>query len=45
MAPDTYRRRAWELAVGQYGYVTAADAHTTDLNAIIIHTEIVEVPW
>ncbi len=27
MAADTYRRRAWELAIGQYGYVRSADAH------------------
>lgn len=24
---ETYRDKLWELAVGQYGYVTAADAH------------------
>jgi len=26
MSTETYRRRAWELAVGQYGYITTNDA-------------------
>jgi predicted transcriptional regulator of viral defense system len=34
MRPDTYRRRAWELATGQYGYVTTADARSLGIPVI-----------
>lgn len=34
MATETYRQRAWELAIGQYGYVTTADAHELGIPVI-----------
>lgn len=34
MTTETYRRRAWELAIGQYGYVTTADARELGIPVI-----------
>lgn len=34
MTTETYRRRAWELAIGQYGYATTADARALGIPVV-----------
>ena len=34
MRAESYRRRLWDFAVGQYGYVRAADAHDLEIPVV-----------
>lgn len=34
MTSESYRRRAWDLAVGQYGYISTADANALGIPVI-----------